>query len=258
MKAKLASKIQNKNNVSYLKRNLIERSVKIFLRKRLAFAIKKAFIYYYMKKALIFDFDGTIADSWEVIFLSMEAAFKKLGLIAPTQEELVSHFGAQEHGILRMISPEHADELFAEYLKETVRLVEKHGMPAYDGLKKILDEAKKRGMKLAVISGKSKESLEITLEATGLKDYFSSLKTGGETCSIKPKCMREVLDEFGISAEDAYYIGDAVQDILDSRKVGVEPIAAAWAGTANPEKLAQYSPVALFTNVDDLYKFLFV
>ena len=81
-----------------------------------------------------------------------------------------------------------------------------------------------------------------TRGAKSLREYFSVLKWGGETGSMKPRRLREVLDAFSISPQQATYIGDSVADIEDCRQVGVPVLSAAWAKCANIEALRRHNP----------------
>lgn len=205
-----------------------------------------------MKKAFIFDFDGTLAETFPLIFKAVDAAYEKLGLVPPSKEVVFAHFGPHELGLLREISPERADEIFAEYLAATSKIINSDGLRAFGGLEEILSEMKAAGYKLAVLTGKSRESLQLTLEAIGLSKYFDLLKWGGEHGSVKPQRLREVLAEFKMSADEVFYVGDSVQDIKDCRSAGVDILAAAWAACADASALAAEHPCAVLTSVFSL------
>ncbi len=207
------------------------------------------------KKAFIFDFDGTLAETFPIIFKAMAIAYDRLGLQAPTRETVYANFGPHELGLLKRLNPENAQELFNEYLKASAELIEAEGLYAFDGIKELLAELKERGVKIALITGKSKESLELTLEAIGLYEYFDILKWGGETGSIKPQRLREVLEQLQIAPSQAIYIGDSTQDILDCNEVGVDILSAAWARCVELIELEKLEPKAVLKNVSDVLKF---
>ena len=204
------------------------------------------------KKAFIFDFDGTLAETFPLIFKAMSIAYDSLGLTPPPTETICANFGPHELGVLERLNPDRAEDIFTAYIKATNDIVAREGLFAFDGIEDLLVHLKSRGMKLALITGKSKQSLEITLKAIGLNNYFDILKWGGSQGSIKPQRLREVLDELGISPEQAYYVGDSVQDILDCRQVGVDILSAAWADCANISELKKHSPFAVVNTVAQL------
>ena len=204
------------------------------------------------KKAFIFDFDGTLAETFPLIFKAMLLAYESLGLEAPSVETICANFGPHELGVLKRLNPDRAEEIFSAYIRATNDMVANEGLSAFDGIEDILEYLKSRGMKIALITGKSKQSLEITLKAIGLDNYFDVLKWGGSQGSIKPQRLREVFSELGISPEQAYYVGDSVQDILDCREVGVDILSAAWADCANVQELERHAPFAIVDTVMQL------
>ncbi len=207
------------------------------------------------KKAFIFDFDGTLAETFPMICHAILTAYKNLGVEPPSTEVVYANFGPSELGLLKRVTPQHAQEIFDEYIRLNKEIIAKEGMRPFNGIREVLEELVKRGMKLALITGKSKESLYLTLDAIGLSEYFSILKWGEESGSVKPKCLREVLEELKISPEQAYYIGDSPQDILDCREVGVEVLSAAWADCADVKKLEKLSPKAILKNVNEVLNY---
>jgi len=208
-----------------------------------------------MKKALILDFDGTIAETFPIVFKAIETAYTKLGLIAPSREELYANFGPHEQALLNKISTQ-GDALFAEYIKATEKFIKADNLQPFDNIKNLLNKAKELGMKICMITGKSKESMEVTLKHLGLEKYFDILKWGGETGSVKPQRFKEIFTELNLTADDVYYVGDSTMDIDDCREVGVQILSAGWADCADIEALKTKKPDALFYSVQELIDFL--
>ena len=77
------------------------------------------------------------------------------------------------------------------------------------------------------------------------------MKAGAEGGGIKPQAMREVLGAWGISPAQAVSIGDARPDVDSAKQVGLAPLAAAWAGTADFDLLASREPLAVFREVTE-------
>ena len=195
-----------------------------------------------MDNALIFDFDGTLAETFPLIFKAVHLAYLKLGIQPPDKETVYANFGPHELGLLLRLNPDRAFELFDAYLGATKELIAQDGLAPFDGVRQTLEAARARGYKMAIITNKSRETLDISLDALGLREFFGVLKWGGETGSMKPRRLREVLDAFSISPQQATYIGDSVADIEDCRQVGVPVLSAAWAKCANIEALRRHNP----------------
>ncbi len=208
-----------------------------------------------MKKALILDFDGTIAETFPIVFKAIESAYSALGLTTPSREELSTHFGPHEQALLNKISP-YGDALFAEYLKATAELVVADNLKPFDGIERLLQTARTLGFKIGIVTGKSKESLELTLRHFGLEHYFDILKWGGESGSVKPQRFREIFSELNLTPDEVYYVGDATVDIDDCNEVNVDILSAAWAECADIEALRAKKPRAIFQSVDELTDFL--
>jgi phosphoglycolate phosphatase/pyrophosphatase PpaX len=202
-------------------------------------------------KGIIFDFDGTLADTLPICILSFQQALlNKLGK-KYTEAEIVSYFGQTEEGIMQALAEEHWEECFKEYLK-VYKLNHAFCPALFDETKDLLDTVKNLGLKMAMVTGKGKHSADISLNYYKIADYFEYIETGSPKGSIKPLCMGRIIEQWGILPHESLYIGDAPTDITDSKIAGVVPVSACWASTSNISELQVLEPYKLFDKMSEL------
>jgi len=162
----------------------------------------------------------------------------------------MQYFGYAEEGITKKLLPDNWKDYYDTYLEV---YVSNHDMcpKPFEGILEILDHLKSNRVKMAMVTGKGKDTADITLDKYGLKHFFEYIETGSPKGSIKPECIKKIIEKWQLKPEDIFYIGDSHTDIIDSKKAGVLPIAVSWAVTANHEKLAAHEPHLIFSRIED-------
>ena len=203
-------------------------------------------------KGLIFDLDGTLADTLPLCLISFQDAIENISGKRPSKESVEKYWGYSEIGIVKNLYPQDWETCFEEFLK-----VYKKNHPMccelFDGMKETLELLKKNSIKTALVTGKGKDSCAITLEELGIEGFFEIVETGSEKGSIKPDCIKKVLDIWQFEPQEVYYIGDAVTDMKDSKQANVKCIAAAWAKTAHIELLQKENPDIILYSSEDFH-----
>lgn len=201
-------------------------------------------------KGIIFDFDGTLADSLPVCILAFQKALEKITGQLITEKEIKKHFGKSEEGIVAALAPEHYDKALSAYIEE---YRDNHHLcpDLFDGMIDILDKLREEGYKLALITGKGKKTIDIALEYMNLEEYFEYVEHGHPEKSIKAESMIKISKCWGISPSEIAYIGDQPTDIIDSKKAGVKAIAVSWAKTSNHSELEKHEPDFIFSDIND-------
>ena len=105
-------------------------------------------------KGAIFDFDGTIAETIPLTLQAIRAAYADNSLPVPTEETIVSNFGANEYGMFYKMSPDCADKLFESYLSEYAALHEKYSPKPFEGIVDVLHKIKNSGALLTTAGGR--------------------------------------------------------------------------------------------------------
>lgn len=207
-------------------------------------------------KAVIFDLDGTIANTLPLCITSFRQSIEPLAGRAVSDAEIIATFGPSEEGTIMALAPDHFDKGVSEYL----RIYEaSHDMcPApFDGMTELLASLKEKGIRIAMVTGKGRASADISLERFGIAHYFELLETGMAEGPSKPKGIQAILDIWnGIAHDEIVYIGDAPSDVTACRQVGIPIVAAAWAETAEPELLVPLNPDYIFYTVDEFAQWL--
>jgi phosphoglycolate phosphatase-like HAD superfamily hydrolase len=206
-------------------------------------------------RGLIFDLDGTLADTLPVCYAAFHATFHRFTPEQTfTDAQIAALFGPDEEGVLRQVLPqEHWAPALTVFLEEYAAAHTICPGP-FPGVKEVLDLLLKRDVPIAVVTGKGARSAAISLERLGLADVFPLIEAGSPEGAIKPQAIRKVLDIWGLSPDlfaQVAYLGDAPSDVTAARTVGVTPLSAAWASTADRDALAAMRPAALFPTVDD-------
>jgi len=205
-----------------------------------------------MLKCVMFDMDGTIADTEPLCLAAFGAALAATGGREFTKAEIMATYGPSEEGCLKALVGDRAGEGYKIYL-EHYEAHHRRLCPApFPGIREVFDLVLARGAALALITGKSAASLALDLDAFGLKKWFRIIKTGRPEGADKPLDMRAVLEELGLAPGEAAYIGDAPADIVSARAAGVSSLAAAWAPGADMDQLRSLKPDRLCLTVDDL------
>jgi pyrophosphatase PpaX len=101
------------------------------------------------------------------------------------------------------------------------------------------------------VTGKGRESADISLEQLGLAAFFGLIEAGDDDGGVKPEAIRRILKEWNLPEEQVIYVGDLTYDIRSAREAGVIPVAAAWSNTMSNEELLSENPYALFSTVDE-------
>ena len=146
-----------------------------------------------MLKALIFDFDGTIANTLPVCINAFKRTVEPVLGKEMSLQEVRSYFGPAEEGIFAKHFPDRQRELAETYYK--IYAEEQAKIPnLVPGVMDVIREVKKRGIRVALITAKGPISCKISLDFYKIADDFEEIRTGGANGRVKDVAIREVLE----------------------------------------------------------------
>ena len=207
-------------------------------------------------KGAIFDLDGTLADTLPVSFAAFRRTIRDTTGQTWSNQEIRSRFGPSEEGVLgALMGPENARVAYAQFLSLYER--EHRRCPApFPGIPELLGGLRRCDVRCAIVTGKGADAAAITLRRIGLEGAFEQIEAGSAGGAVKAKCMRRVLDRWGLLPADVFSVGDFPYDVLAAREVGLTPLGAAWASTASRSLLVEAGAEKVFDRVSELAAWL--
>ena len=205
---------------------------------------------------LIFDLDGTILDTLEDLYLSVNYALKKQDFPERSLEEVRNFVGNGIRKLIERAVPEGTEEQKIQQVHqeftEYYALHCKDNTRPYAGITEVLKTCREKGIKTAVVSNKADYAVQILC-----KDYFPELFdiAVGEKQGVKrkpaPDSVQAVLNALQIPKEQALYIGDSDVDIQTAENAGMHCISVTW-GFRNREFLIQHHAEKLVSSPEEL------
>jgi pyrophosphatase PpaX len=204
--------------------------------------------------AVLFDLDGTLIDSIELILNSARFAFEKLERVAPPDEEWLAGIGIPLFTMFERYARDAADRdrlilAYREYqLANHDRLVR-----CYDGIVDTVRTLHDRGHELAIVTSKSEALAMRGLAHVGLARYMDTIVGCDSSSRHKPdpEPVRIALHRLGCAPQDAVFVGDSIFDIQAGNAAGVRTIAVLW-GASRREEFASAIPTDYVTTTSEL------
>jgi pyrophosphatase PpaX len=207
-------------------------------------------------RAVVFDLDGTIVDSVELIIVSFQHAIREVLGREASREESIANVGRPLREQMVMLSPEHADELVAVYREFNHREHDRM-LTLYDGILNLLHALQVGGVKLGLVTSKSRYTTQMAFDLTGIESYFDEAICADESPRNKPSPdpILLCLERLGVSPVDAAYVGDSPSDIQAAIAAGVHAIGVTW-GVFSEEALVAEKPDRLVHTIPELAEVL--
>lgn len=211
------------------------------------------------KKAVVFDFDGTLSNSFPLVAGKITEAIAMFRKEKLTEEENNSIYGPTEEGIiLKLIKDKgEAKECFLRYLDLYNEYHEELLPDFIPGIRELLEELNKRNIPVYLLTGRSKESTMITLTKFNAFKYFKAIYTGGLYGEVKEELLNELASIHHYNKEDLVYIGDSLHDVPQCRRANVDIISVSYANTDSYEKLEEINKGNVAKTVEELKAKLF-
>ena len=201
--------------------------------------------------SVIFDFDGTIADSLPVIIELFERWSKREPFI---KEEVEALRNMSARDVVRSVGVPlwRAPSLVARGRKEFTKYIDK--IEVFKGMPEVIAELHNRDYKLYLMSSNSKENVQKYLELHKIDQYFTHIY-GSAGLFSKASVMKKIIRKNRIKKADCYSIGDETRDVDAAKKVGITSIAVDWGFNAD-EILKQQHPDHLVSKPEELLKLI--
>jgi len=203
---------------------------------------------------IIFDIDGTLTSTNELIFASFNHITKKYLDKSLTNEEVVSLFGPTEDKIIEDWFGENAEKVKRDYYSF---YNDNHAMASlYSGMKELLQFLKEKNILLSIYTGKGRKAALLTLKKLEIYDFFDLIISGSDVKDHKPspEGIEIFLDKYSLDKERVLMVGDAPADIKAARAAGVQVASAVWDSYAREEVLEMESNF-VFHTVEEMKTF---
>lgn len=211
------------------------------------------------RRVVIFDFDGTLADTVD-------------GIVRIAREVMVAHGYPEERlGDLRRlvgppfpqafsqvygVTPEEAASITADY-RARYRFAGASAWPLYEGMADLLSRLRAAGRRTAIASSKRAELLAQAVSDNHAGPLFDACcgKLSDEGDS-KAKAIARALDALGASPDDAVMVGDRRYDVEAARECGIPCVGVSYGGTSEEGELEGAGAVVVADSVDELGRVL--
>jgi phosphoglycolate phosphatase-like HAD superfamily hydrolase len=201
-------------------------------------------------KTIIFDFDGTIADTLETIATLYNKIAHDFNCKPVSFEEKEKFRSMKTHEFLKecnipvLLLPVLAIRIKAE-LKFEIRKVK-----AIAGIVEALHEIKKAGYSIGVMSSNSVENINIFLQENSIEKLFDFVHSGKNIFG-KDKVILRVISKNKLNKKEVIYVGDETRDIEALKRIKIPIIAVSW-GFNSHQILEKLNPEGLIDNPNEL------
>ena len=209
-----------------------------------------------MIKGVLFDLDGTLLDTLEDLYQSVNAALAACGFPERTRMEVRSFVGNGVRNLMVRSVPDGEEnpkfeECFQKFREHYAAHLNDHTAP-YAGIMELLAELKEKGIPTAVVSNKSDAAVKELCRET-----FGDLVplAIGESERVKkkpaPDTVIEAAAEIGVPLKDCVYVGDSEVDLATAENAGIPCISVSW-GFRDKELLESLGAKTLLDTVPEL------
>ena len=208
---------------------------------------------------LIFDWDGTLADSIGRIVEAMNAAAERAGE-APSPEAAVKGIIGLALGEAISTLYPHLDtvqvETFRQHYANIYMALDQQPSPLFEGVVESLDAFRAEGYRLAVATGKARRGLDRVLKANGWEQFFDITRAADETRGKPhPLMLEEILKHCGVEPGRAVMVGDSAFDLQMASNAGMHSVAVGY-GAMSLEALSAFGPQLCIDHFSQLQAWL--
>ena len=212
-------------------------------------------------KLVIFDFDGTLADTKENIILTFQMTMKELGVEIKSRQECAATIGLTLEDAFKVLYPGMAAEKYI-LLRDTYRRIFKENrkilVPGlFPEVMETLEELRRRGYLMSIASSRQSPSLHSFLENMKIAHLFEYV-VGGDNVEYPkpaPDAVLQILRHYNLSAEEAFVVGDMPFDINMATNAGVKSCGVTW-GNADAAQLKESGANYIIDKMSQLLEIL--
>lgn len=205
--------------------------------------------------AILFDFDGTIADTAPGIVCTMQETFKAMNLPIPTPEAVRQTIGIPLHdsiqtlGNLSDAEANHGMEVYRQLFHQ----FEIPNIGLFPNVVETLNHLKGKGIRMAICTSRNVESLDVIMDERGLTPLFETRITGSDRLTPKPApdMVLALLERMRLNADETIVVGDTTYDIEMGNRADCRTIAVTY-GNHSREKLLTAQPTWVIDNFINL------
>jgi phosphoglycolate phosphatase len=207
---------------------------------------------------IVFDWDGTLADSTQMIVECIRQASAEAGLSVPEpaaasniiglglREAIAVLFGSLSDSQYELLTARYRHHYFARDQQTLL----------FEGAAQAIGELEQQGFMLAVATGKGRNGLNRSLADSGIAHHIHASRCADECLSKPhPQMLMEIMDELGVEAERTLMVGDTSYDLQMARNAQVASLAVSY-GAHALEDLLPHAPLAHFDQFTKLNQWL--
>lgn len=208
---------------------------------------------------LIFDWDGTLADSEQRIVDAVRVAVNELGLPERTPAQIRNVIGLGMQECLETLFPDvdpgrHAG--FIDTYRKHFSIRNDRPVALFPGVEEVLRTLNANGYTIAVATGKSRRGLDRELTESGLDAVVKASRCADESPSKPhPQMLEDLLELTITSAHEALMIGDTTYDMQMARDAGVDRVGVAY-GAHERSRLLEFGPLEIVDSLHHLEQWL--
>lgn len=210
------------------------------------------------RTCVIFDFDGTLADTTDAIIACARVALTEHGMDEEQMGDLHRLIGPpfpQGYSMVYGMSAEDPARVCERY-RHLYRALGPRGHRLYPGVRELLEELRAGGRRLAIASSKMDYMVRPMLQDNGVLGMFEAVSAQVDPAHAdKPYLIGRALELLGATPDQAVMVGDRHYDIAGAARLGVPAVGVVF-GTAPRSELEEAGATAVVESVDQLRRVL--
>ncbi len=210
-----------------------------------------------MHKAYIFDWDGTLVDTLDLLHAAYNHVFETYGLPVWSREQAMANIRMPAKTFFPETFKDKADEAVGVYYNY-VRDNHLNHIKAYAGIKDVLQSLSDSGCRLGVVSNKRHDLLNLEVDYMMWRPLFASVIGAGYAANDKPhpdpllKCIEEL--GLNVANDDIYFVGDTKTDIECADAAAVKSVFVTY-GMGKADENVRAKPSHIIDDLSEITKF---